>query len=279
MATAKFLESGNRLNGSFIFGQYKSYDSFGHRLDPRAKILFGLFLMILALFTQSVLFYSIMIIGLISILRISKIGFGLILKNVGPFIVLVSVTALYHLIFSSRGSAEIVNLFGFSLTSGGIEMAVVFSLRVILFVIIAFFMALTIAPSEMGESLVYFIRPLKKLKIPVNDIGLILFIAMRFIPVLAEEFETIKKAQIVRGVDYSGGLITRAKKALVLLIPVFLSAIRRADDLAVAIESRGYISGTERSSLRDFRFLGRDWFFIVVSIGLTLLIFVITEGF
>ncbi len=261
------------MSGRFIFGQYKPFDSYGHRLDPRGKILFGLFLMILALFTQSAMFYLIMIIGLISLLRFSKISFGLLIKNIGPFIILVSITAVYHLVFSSRESAEIINLFGFSLTSGGIEMAVVFSLRIILFVAIAFLMALTIAPSEMGENLVYFIKPLKKLKVPVNDIGLIIFIAMRFIPVLAEEFETIKKAQIIRGVNYSGGLMNRAKKALVLLIPVFQSAIRRADDLAIAIESRGYISSAERSSLRQFRFIGRDWIFIVVSIGLTVLIF------
>lgn len=266
------------MNGSFIFGQYKPYDSFGHRLDPRGKILFGLFLMILALFTQSALFYSIMIVGLIILLRFSKISFVVLIKNIGPFMILASITAFYHLIFSSRESAELINLFGFSLTRGGIDLAIVFSLRVILFVAIAFVMALTIAPSEMGESLVYFIKPLKKLNVPVNDIGLIIFIAMRFIPVLAEEFETIKKAQIIRGVNYSGGLINRAKKALVLLIPVFQSAIRRADDLAIAIESRGYISGTERSSLRQFRFTGRDLVFIVVSISLSALIFGIVES-
>lgn len=265
------------MNGSFIFGQYKPYDSFVHRLDPRGKILFGLFLMILALFTESAIFYSIMIFGLVVLLRFSKISFGLLLKNIGPFLILVSITAVYHLMFSLRQTAEIINIFGFSITEGGLAMAIVFSLRVILFVLIAFLIALTVAPSEMGESLVYFIRPLKKLKIPVNDIGLIIFIAMRFIPVLAEEFETIKKAQIIRGMNYSGGLINRAKKALVLLIPVFQSAIRRADDLAIAIESRGYISGGERSSLRQFRFKLRDLGFIVFSICLTSLIFGIVE--
>jgi len=85
------------LNGSFILGQYKPYDSYGHRLDPRGKILFGLFLMILALFTQSALFYSIMIVALITLLRFSKISFRLLLKNIGPFIILVSITAIYHL--------------------------------------------------------------------------------------------------------------------------------------------------------------------------------------
>jgi len=234
--------------------------------------------MILALFTQSALFYSIMIIGLIILLRFSKISFTVLIKNIGPFLILVSITAVYHLLFSSRESVEIFNIFGFGLTRGGVEMAIVFSLRVILFVVIAFLIALTIAPSDMAESLVYFIKPLKKIGIPVNDIGLIIFIAMRFIPVLAEEFETIKKAQIVRGVCYSGGLISRAKKSLVLLIPVFQSAIRRADDLAIAIESRGYISGGERSSLRQFRFDKNDFIFIIVSFSLTVLIFGIVKG-
>jgi len=132
---------------------------------------------------------------------------------------------------------------------------------------------MTIAPSEMADSLVILLGPFKKWRVPVNDIGLIIFIAMRFIPVLAEEFATIKNAQIVRGVDFSGGIIRRAKKSLVLLIPVFQAAIRRADDLAIAIESRGYISRAERSSFRQYQFVIRDWVFMILSFGLTALIF------
>lgn len=262
------------MNNNFIFGQYRPSDSLMHRLDPRAKLLIALFLMILALFTESALFYGAMIFLLAILLRLSNIHVRQMASNIGPFIILISLTALYHLIFSSRDSAEIISIFGFVITRGGLEMAISFSLRVILFVLIAFIVALTISPSDMGESLVVILSPLRKLKVPVNDIGLILFIAMRFIPVLAEEFDTIKKAQIIRGVDFSGNLIKRSKKTLSLLVPVFYSAIRRADDLALAIESRGYISGAERSSLTEFRFTSREWLFIFVSICASSLIYI-----
>ncbi|MCX6826305.1 MAG: energy-coupling factor transporter transmembrane component T, partial [candidate division Zixibacteria bacterium] len=126
------------------------------------------------------------------------------------------------------------------------------------------------------EVMVNWFKPLRKIGVPVNDIGLIVFIAMRFIPVLANELDTIKKAQMVRGVDFSGGIRTKAKVLLTLLIPVFQSAIRRADDLAIAIESRGYISGEERSSFKIYRFRTADWFFMMTSIIIIVTLFVIS---
>lgn len=267
------------MTSRFIFGQYKPSDSFGHRLDPRGKILFAVFLMAIAIFTTSISFYAAMIICLVLLMRLSAIRYGMMLKNLGPFLILISITALYHLIFSARESAEIIDIYGFRLTEGGVYMAATFSLRVILFVAIAFFISLTTMPSDMGEALVSFFKPLNRWKIPVNDIGLIIFIAMRFIPVLAEEFETIRKAQTIRGVNFSGGIVSRSRKMVYLLIPVFQSAIRRADDLAIAIESRGYISGAERSSYREFRFIGRDWIFMAISFAVVLLLFAVSRWY
>jgi energy-coupling factor transport system permease protein len=135
---------------------------------------------------------------------------------------------------------------------------------------------LTTMPADMAETLVGWLKPLQRIGIPINDIGLMVFIAMRFIPVLAEELDTIKKAQIVRGVNFSGGLKNRARKMTVLLIPVFQAAIRRADDLAVAIESRGYVSGSERSSLRIYKFRRADWLFLIIAIISATIIFLLT---
>ena len=163
------------MNNNFIFGQYRPSDSFVHRLDPRGKLFIALFIMILALFTESAYFYGIMIIAMVIFLKLSKINMRQIAHNIGPFVILISITALYHLIFSSRDTAVLIRIFGFAITRGGLEMAVSFSLRVILFISIAFIVALTISPSDMGESLVILLKPLKKLKVPVNDIGLILY--------------------------------------------------------------------------------------------------------
>jgi energy-coupling factor transport system permease protein len=265
------------LTSRFIIGQYQPSDSFGHRLDPRSKILTALFLMIVAVFTTSILFYLFIIAGMVLILRLSDMTFGLIFRNIRPFIILIILTALYHLIFSARDSETVARIFGFRLTEGGIYMAVSFSLRVLVFVGIAFFISLTTMPAEMAETLVNWMKPFRRMGIPVNDIGLIVFIAMRYIPVLADEIDTIKKAQIVRGVDFSGGLRKRAKNMIALLIPVFQSAIRRADDLAVAIESRGYISGTERSSYKIFKYRPVDWLFMSGSAAFVILLFLFTR--
>jgi energy-coupling factor transport system permease protein len=262
------------LVGKFIFGQYKPSNSLGHRLDPRGKILYAVFLMILSLFTASVSYYAIIIAGIIFLLLLSNISFITLIKTGKPFIVLVLITALYHLIFSARDTKTVVDIFGFRLTEGGIYMAAAFSLRVLVFVGVAFFISLTTLPSDMAEVLVGWMKPLKRFGIPVNDIGLIVFIAMRFIPVLAEEFDTLRKAQLVRGVDFSGGLIKKSRKMIFLLIPIFQSAIRRADDLALAIEARGYSGGAERSSYRQFQYRLTDLIFFTIAVAFAVLSFI-----
>jgi energy-coupling factor transport system permease protein len=261
------------VTNRFVFGQYKPRDSIGHRLDPRVKIFFAVCLMILSVFTTSIPFYTALIAGLLFLFFLSKISMNMVFHNIRPFVILVLITALYHILFSARDSAALISILGFRITEGGLNMAAGFSLRVLVFVGVAFFLSLTIMPTDLADSLVNWLKPLRKLKVPVNDIGLILFIAMRLIPVLAEEFDTIRKAQKVRGVDFSGSLTKKARKLVYLLIPVFQSALRRADDLALAIEARGYISDTERSSYRMFKLHAADWLFIILSIGSALILY------
>jgi energy-coupling factor transport system permease protein len=238
----------------------------------------AVFLMIISILTSSVTFYLAMIIGVLFLLKLSGLSFLMMARNARPFVLLVAVTALYHLIFSARDSSTVVTLPGIRLTSGGLYMAASFSLRVLVFVGIAFFVSFTTMPIDMAAALVGWIRPLRKVGVPVDDIGLIIFIAMRFIPVLAEEFDIIRKAQIVRGVDFSGGLINKSRKMTSLLIPVFQSAIRRADALAIAIESRGYVSGAERSSYRQFRWRYWDLIFMMIAAAFTVVLYVLTYG-
>lgn len=266
------------MTGSFVFGQYQPSDSPGHRLDPRGKLIYAIFLMIISLFTSSAQFYSLIVLLILAMLLLSNISLASVYRNLKPFIILVTITALYHLIFSARETETVVEYYGMRLTEGGVRMALSYSLRVLVFVGIAFFISLTTSPADLAEVLVGWMKPIGKFGLPVNDIGLIIFIAMRFIPVLAEEFDAIRKAQINRGVDFTGGLIKRSRKMIALLIPVFHSAIRRADDLALAIESRGYISGGKRSSYHRFVWRMGDWLFLIFTISITTLMFVITES-
>jgi energy-coupling factor transport system permease protein len=251
------------LNSKFIFGQYKPSSSFVHNLDPRGKITVSLLIMVAALASTSIVFYLVTLLMVIVLLKLSGISFMTIVRNGRPFIYLVLITAAYHIVFSGKGTDIIIELAGFKIYYGGLYLALVFSLRVLVFIGLAFMISLTIAPSDMAETIVYFLRPLKVFRVPVEDIGLVLFIAMRFVPVLAQEFDTIKKAQIIRGVDFSGNLIKRGRSLLYLFIPVFYSSIRRADDLALAIESRGYVSGQRRTSFGRFQWRLADTVFLL----------------
>ncbi|MEW5922476.1 MAG: energy-coupling factor transporter transmembrane component T [Candidatus Zixiibacteriota bacterium] len=264
------------MTARFILGQYRPSDSFGHRLDPRGKIIFAVFLMTVSIFTSSAFYYFTILAGIFILLVISSIPLSVIIRNGRPFVFLVAFTAAYHLIFSARDSRTIFEIYGLRLTEGGLYMAASFSLRLLVFVGVAFFVSLTTLPSDMAEALVGWTKPLGKVGVPASDIGLIVFIAMKFIPVLAEEFDTIRKAQIVRGVDFSGGLIKRVRKMIFLLIPVFQSAIRRADDLAIAIESRGYISGVERSNYNKFQWRPTDFCFLSFAAVVVIALYIVT---
>lgn len=252
--------------GIILLGQYRPVDSYLHRLDTRAKLIPVLLVMILALFTESYLFHiailSILIVGLLY----SGISRQSLIHSFKPLIWLVGITVLYHLIFTGKDTKVLFSFLGYNLTEGALHDATFYSLRLILFVSMAFVVTLTSSPSDIGDALAKTIRPLRKYKVPVEDISLILFIAIRFIPVLYEEFTVIKNAQKLRGVDFSGSITNRAKKSAAIIIPVFAAAIARADELAQAIEVRGYGKSTERTYYSTSRFGVNEIGFVVLSL-------------
>lgn len=262
-------------NSIVLLGQYRPLDSYLHRLDARAKIIPVSLVLVLSLLTSSFLFYIVSLVSLVLALVLSGVGYRTLVNNFRPILMLVGITALYHLIFSGAGTEVWVDLWLFTVTDGGLKMAGFFSLRLILFVSVAFLMTLTNSPSELGDAFTKLARPLVRFKVPVYDLALILFIAMRFIPILYEEFSAIKNAQMMRGVDFSGGMINRARKTTSIIIPVFVAAIQRADELAMAIEARGYRSGAKRTFYSRSRFGGREWSFAIgTSVGLIALFWV-----
>jgi energy-coupling factor transport system permease protein len=177
----------------------------------------------------------------------------------------VGITFLYHILFSSGDSRVLVSVWGFDLTQGALEKAAFFSSRLILFITVAFLITLTNSPSEIAEAFTRLLRPARKTGLPVADIGLIVFIAMRFIPVLFDEFIAIRDAQLIRGADFGGTLFKRIRKTSSILVPVFVAAISRADDLALALEARGYESTRERTVFSRSRFGYREWIFMLGS--------------
>ena len=259
-----------------LLGQYRPLDSFLHRLDTRAKIIPVLLVLILALFTKSYLFYLSAFAILIAALLQSGINKKILMDRFKPILWLVAFTLVFHLIFSGEGSKVVFSIFSYELTAGALHYGVFYSLRLVLFVSIVFLITLTSSPSELADSLAKIMKPLKKIKLPVDDIALILFIAIRFIPVLYEEFKTIKNAQILRGASFGGSLYNRIKKSSSIIIPVFVATAGRADEIAQAIENRGYGKNRSRTyfSLKNFGL--NETVFAVSSGGLLLALFYIT---
>jgi energy-coupling factor transport system permease protein len=264
-------------NKPILLGQYRPLDSFLHQLDARAKIVPITLVLILAVLTDSLSFYVGILASLVAALLWSGVGSKTLLNNFKPVAILVGITCLYHLIFSGRQTEVWFDVFGLSITYGGADMALFYSLRLIIFISIAFLLTLTNSPSELGDAMTKLLGPLQKLKVPIYDLSLILFIALRFIPILYDEFTAIKNAQVIRGVNFSGSIFNRIKKTTSIIIPVFVAAIQRADELALAIEARGYKSGQTRTFYSRSHFGAAEWLFAFGSAAIILIFFYYTR--
>lgn len=252
------------------FGQYRPLDSWLHRLDARAKFIPVLLIMILALLSSSIGFYIAILFGLLLVLFTIDNSTTQLLRSVKPMLYMIGLTIIYHLIFTARDSAPVFDLFGFAITEGGLHQAAFFSLRLLIFVLVAYLLTLTSSPSDLAESVTRLLKPLEWLRLPVGVLGLILFMAIRFVPILAEEFRAIRHAQLARGVKFSGSIIRRTKQSLALLLPVFVTALNRADELAVAMEARGYRSDRSRTAYTHASFGAPESVFVLLS-GVVLL--------
>jgi energy-coupling factor transport system permease protein len=259
-----------------MLGQYRPLDSYLHRLDARAKLLPVMLVLTLALLTDSILFYGVVMVSLLVALLTSGIRPRDLMNNFRPIILLVVLTSGYHLVFSGGDSEVLVDIFGWSITVEAFRLAGFYSMRLLLFVSIAFLMTLTNSPSELAEAFSTSLKPLAKLRLPVAELSMILFMAIRFIPVLYEEFTTVRHAQMIRGVNFSGSILSRLKKSTFIIVPVFVAAIQRADDIAQAMQARGYRSGRDRTSYRSSRFGRSETSFCAGASALVLAAFVVT---
>lgn len=259
-----------------LLGHYRPLDSFLHRLDARAKLVPVLAVMVLGLLTSSITFYLIVLLALLGGLLVSGVKPAVIGRNFQPVLLLVVITFLYHIIFSGGESRPVFTLFGWNLREESFSKATFFSLRLLLFVSVVFLVTLTSSPSDLAEAVAKILRPLKKIGVPADDIALVLFIAIRFIPILHQEFLAIRNAQVIRGVNFSGGFIARAKKTTSIIVPVLVAAINRADELALAMEARGYRSGARRTFFTRTRFDFRSSLFALGSTLVLVAAFLVT---
>ncbi len=235
-------------------GQYFPGNSPVHRLDPRTKLIM-LVVYIVALFmAKSWLSYGVMLAFLVFTIKISTIPPKSIVRGMKPLVMILVFTGVLNLFFTTDGEV-LVDFWIITITTGGLQRAVFMVVRILLLISGTFLLTYTTSPIALTDGLEALLNPLKIIKVPVHELSMMMCIALRFIPTLIEETDKIMCAQKARGADFeSGSLIDRAKALIPILVPLFISAFRRADELATAMECRCYQGGEGRTKMKLLRY-------------------------
>ncbi|MFE4895805.1 energy-coupling factor transporter transmembrane component T family protein [Peribacillus butanolivorans] len=249
-----------------IIGRYVPSDSVMHKMDPRAKLLLVFLFVCVVFLANNVVSYSLLAVFTVIVISLSKIPLRYLYNGLKPIFFLIVFTFLLHILFTKEG--EILFKYGwFEIYEGGLIQGLFISLRFTLLILVTSLLTLTTTPISITDGMEELLGPLKKWKMPVHELALMMSIALRFIPTLMEETEKIMKAQTARGVDFSSGPIKdRVKSIVPLLVPLFVSSFKRAEELATAMESRGYRGGEGRTKYRQLSWKTSDSL-LMVSLG------------
>lgn len=255
-----------------IIGQYIPGHSWLHTLDARAKTLFIL-AFIPVVFLADNLWTNIFLLAFtLFAVRLSQLSWRYLWNGLKMILFLILFTLLLQLFFNREGT-ELISFGPFAIYSEGVRMGLIVSLRFFYLVMLTTLVTLTTTPMELTDSIEAGLRPLERFRVPAHEIALMLSISLRFLPTLADETDRIMKAQQARGVDLkSGPIMDRLKAVVPLLIPLFVSAFKRAEDLATAMEARGYRGGEGRTRLREMTWHRRDTALLLIFVIVTLIL-------
>lgn len=246
-------------------GQYIPGDTPVHNLDPRIKIIIT-FAFIAALFFINKFFGYLFVIGFMALaVALSKIPVRYLFKGLKPLIVIILLTVALN-IFMTEGEV-IYTIWKLKVTKEGLIQAGFMALRLIFLITGASLLTLTTSPISLTDGIEKLLNPLKRIGVPAHELAMMMTIALRFIPTLLEETDKIMKAQMARGADFeTGNIISRAKAMVPLLVPLFISAFRRADELALAMEARCYRGGEKRTRMKQLVIESRDYIAIAITV-------------
>ena len=252
-------------------GQYYPGNSFIHRLDPRTRILSTLLLIVAVFLANTAIGYAALCAMVLFIILVSGLPFMLVLKSVKPLLFIIVLTLVLHAVMG-QGEHVLYQWKFIKVTEEGLQLGVQMAMRLILLLMISSILTFTTSPIVLTDGIEALLRPFRVIGVPAHELAMMMTIALRFIPTLMEETDRIIKAQTARGADFSGGnLLVRAKNMLPILVPLFISAFRRADDLAVAMEARCYRGGEGRTRMHQLTYRSGDvmaFVFAFAMIGL-----------
>lgn len=243
---------------NLTIGQYFPGNSVIHRLDPRTKLIL-IMVFIVALFMAKGLFAYVLVTAfMFAVIFAARVPIRMVFRGIRPILVILSLTLLLHF-FTNHTGQMIWHWWRLSIYSGGVSAGLYLAGRLVLLVLMTSILTLTTSPISLTDGLETLLRPLRHIGVPGHELAMMMTIALRFIPTLIEEADRIMKAQMARGADFdTGNVLKRAKSLLPLLVPLFVSAFRRADELAVAMEARGYHGGEGRTRMKVLRYTLMD---------------------
>lgn len=243
---------------NITLGQFFPGESPVHRMDPRMKLIFVFTFVIAIFFVKTFICYGFIALFLLSVMLISRISIKFVFKGIRPILFIVIFTFILNA-FVTPGETILIDWWIITITKEGLQTAFYFAIRLILLVIGSQVLSLTTSPLALTDAIERLFNPLKKIGIPVHELAMMMTIALRFIPTLLNETDRIMKAQMSRGADFeSGNLINRAKNLVPLMVPLFICAFRRADELALAMEARCYRGGHGRTRMKVLKLTSMD---------------------
>lgn len=260
---------------NIIIGQYVPGNSLVHQLDPRTKITIIFFFVFIVFFANNIPSYAILILFSLASVITSRVPLRFIMKGLVPVWFLIIFTFILHLFVTKEGTV-IFDFWVFEFYSGGVIQGIAISTRFFLLILLTSMLTLTTTPLEITDAIEDMLAPLKKMKFPVHELALMMSISLRFIPTLMQETDKISKAQASRGVDFRTGPVKERIQAVVpLLVPLFVSAFKRAEELAMAMEARGYQGGEGRTKLRELKYHSKDLIVFIVFIVVVVVLFIV----
>lgn len=250
-------------------GQYIPRESPVHRLDPRTKIAAVTVLTVAIFVVKDFTGYGLLTLFLLGVVLLSRIPVGYLLRGLRPVLFLLLLTVVLNVFFSGISDGTVVFKLGpLIATREGIMRALFIGYRLVTLVIATSLLTFTTSPVELTDGIERILRPFRRIGVPAHELAMMMTIALRFIPTLLEETEKIMKAQMARGAEFDRGNILRRARALVpVLVPLFVSAFRRADELALAMEARCYRGGEHRTRMKQLRFAVRDGVALVITLA------------
>ena len=263
---------------NMILGRYIPGNSIIHQLDPRGKLL-SMFLFIFLLFWANNLQTNILLFGFIFVLMyLTRISVNFYVKGLKSMIFIIAFTTVFQLFATSQGTL-LYQWWFFKLTDQGLAQAAIIFCRFILIIFYSTILTVTTTPLSLADAVEKILTPLKFIKVPAHEIGLMLSMSLRFVPTLVDDTNRIMNAQRARGVDFGeGNLLKRIRSFIPILIPLFASSFKRADALAIAMEARGYKGGEGRTRYRSLQWRLKDTLALLVILCLMLFVFYLKNG-